>query len=135
MHIKLHCFCLNQNVKKSKTKANQFNPLAVNFVIVLVLVFKCAFLYRKSYTLAPPPSLSISFSHQSFTQTNIWTTLVSLWCMSLYIHVLKHIYIPVCKMNGCQTIMNTTSTSAPSSFSPTQAFFSGRFNFFICLFV
>ena len=71
MHIKLHCFCLNQNVKKSKTKANQFNPLAVNFVIVLVLVFKCAFLYRKSYTLAPPPSLSISFSHQSFTQTNI----------------------------------------------------------------
>ena len=44
MHIKMHCFCLNQNVKKSKTKANQFNHLTVNFVTVLVLFFECAFL-------------------------------------------------------------------------------------------
>ena len=98
MHIKLHCLCLNQNVKKSKTKTNQFNHSAVNFVIVLVLVFECAFfikLYTSENHIPLPSPLSLYLFLSIKFHTNQYLNYTSLIMVYAFVHVLKHIYTGV----------------------------------------
>ena len=136
MHIKLHCLCLNQNVKKSKTKTNQFNHSAVNFVIVLVLVFECAFfikLYTSENHIPLPSPLSLFLSSKCY-QYNQYLNYTSLIMVYAFVHVLKHIYTGVIDERLSNYNDHYTDVSTQFIFSYPSFFFRAvLIVLFVCL--